>query len=78
MDEDREGLVLMLLEEGSTGHAIQMYREETGVDLEHAKHAVAELSRKHGIVSRPRGWMPLILIGPAGLVGAMVAFQALL
>ncbi len=74
MDEDREGLVLMLLKEGSTGHAVQMYREETGTNLEHAKCAVAELSRQHGIAAKPSGWMPLILIGLAGLLGAMVAF----
>jgi hypothetical protein len=74
MDEDREGLVLMLLEEGSTGHAIEMYREETGVDLEHAKRAVAELARQHGIEGRRTRWLPLFLVGLAGLLSAMVAF----
>lgn len=64
----------MLLKEGSTSHAIHMYREETGADLERARHAVAELSRRHGIAARPRGWMPLILIGLAGLLCAMVVF----
>jgi hypothetical protein len=74
MDEDKEGLVVMLLKEGSMGHAIRLYREETGADYEKAKHAVAELSRRHGVAHRSNRLLPLLLVGLAGLLGLVVAF----
>jgi len=74
MDEDKEGLVVMLLKEGSTGHAIRLFREETGADREKARHAIAELSRRHGLPSRRNRLLPLVLIGLAGLLGLAIAF----
>lgn len=64
----------MLLNEGSMGHAIRLYSEETGADHEKAKHAVAELSRRHGISAKRNGLLPLILVGLAGLLGLAIAF----
>ena len=74
MDEEREGLVLMLLEQGSTRHAIQLYREETGADREHAQRAIAELARRHGIRPSRRNWLPMVLVWLAGLAGAALVF----
>ncbi len=74
MDEDKEGLVVMLLKEGSVGHAIRLYREETGADHEKAKHAVAELSRRHGVSARGNRLLALVLVGLAGLLGLAIAF----
>jgi len=73
-DQDREGLIILLLQEGSTRHAIELYREETGVSWEDAVNAVENLSRRHGIPIR-RSWMvPWLVAGMAALVGSALAF----
>lgn len=64
----------MLLKEGSMDHAIRLYREETGANRDEAKHAVAELSRRHGIRPRSNRLLPLLLAGLAGLLYLMIAF----
>jgi hypothetical protein len=76
MDRDREGLLLLLLQEGSTHHAVELYREETGVGPEEAKSAVKQLARQHGVQPRRSEFLPLLLAGLAGLLGAVLAFQA--
>jgi hypothetical protein len=76
MDRDREGLLLLLLREGSTRHAIELYQEETGAAPEEAKLTVKQLARQHGIRARRNGFLPLLLAGLAGLLGTILAFQA--
>lgn len=74
-DQDREGLIILLLQEGSTRHAIELYREETGASWEDAVNAVENLSRRHGIHIR-RSWMvPWLVAGMAALLGSALAFQ---
>jgi hypothetical protein len=75
MDQDREGLLLLLLKEGSTRHAVELYREETGATREEASRAVEELARRHGISRRGSRLVPILLAGLAGLLGAILAFQ---
>lgn len=76
IDRDREGLLLLLLQEGSTRHAIELYQEETGSAPEEAKLAIRQLARRHGIQTRRGGVLPFILAGLAGLLGTVLAFQA--
>jgi hypothetical protein len=75
MDRDREGLLLFLLQEGSTNHAVQLYREETGASQEEAKRAVDDVAAQHGIRVKRDRLLPLALIGAAGLLGALLAFR---
>jgi hypothetical protein len=68
VDENREALALMLLEEGSKDHAIQLYREETGAGYFDAKNRVEELADRHGMrrnqISRwAIMWLLLALLG---------------
>jgi hypothetical protein len=74
MEQDCEGLVLLLLQQGSQRQAIELYREETGVSSHEAELAVAELARQHGIRLRKYGWWPAVLGGLAGVLGAILAF----
>ena len=76
MDRDRDGLLLLLLQEGSTRHAIELYQEETGAAPEEAKRAVKQLARQHGVSVRRSGVLPFLLAGLAGLLGTVLAFQA--
>ena len=69
MEESRIGLILMLLREGSTRHAVKMYQEEAEVSLFAAERAVQELAQEHGIELRRRSLLPLALIALAGLLG---------
>lgn len=75
-DQDREGLIILLLQEGSTRHAIELYREETSVSWEDAAEAVADLSRRHGIPLRRSRLVPWLVAGLAALLGSALAFQA--
>ena len=75
-DQDREGLIILLLQEGSTRHAIELYREETGVSWEDAVEAVGNLSRRHGIPMRRNRLVPWLVAGMAALLGSALAFQA--
>ena len=52
MNENISGLILLLLREGSTKHAVELYREETGASREEARRFVAELAERHGLRSR--------------------------
>ncbi len=76
MDRDREGLLLLLLQEGSTRHAIELYQEETGSAPAEAKLAIKQLAHRHGVHLRRGGVLPFILVGLAGLLGVALAFQA--
>lgn len=76
MDQDREGLVLLLLKEGSTRHAIELYREETGVTQHEANRAVGDLARRNDISLRRNRLVPVLLAGLAGLLGTLLAFQS--
>jgi hypothetical protein len=76
MDQDREGLVLMLLKEGSMRHAVELYREETGVTQQEANRAVEQLADRHGITLRRNPLVPVLLAGLAGLLGTLLAFQS--
>jgi hypothetical protein len=75
-DQDREGLIILLLQEGSTRHAIELYREETGVSWEDAVEAVTNLSQRNGIPIRRNRLMPWLVAGMAALLGSALAYQA--
>ncbi len=68
MDDSRIGLILMLLREGSTRHAIQAFQEEAEVSFPAARESVFELARQHGIPVRRRPALPLALLALAGLL----------
>ena len=69
MEEHRIGLILMLLREGSTRHAVKVYQEEAGVSYAAAACAVHELARQHGLPVRRRSLVSLALIAIASLLG---------
>ena len=75
MAENVEGVILLLLREGSNRHAIRLYQEETGAQFTEAKQAVYALARKHGIRIRsmligPLGSLVLVVL--SGLIGTML------
>lgn len=76
MDQNNEGLVLLLLKEGSTRHAIELYREEMGVTRQEARRAIADMARRHDVPLQRSGLVPILLAGLAGLLGTLIAFQA--
>jgi hypothetical protein len=73
MEDTPEGLMLMLLREGSTDHAIELYREEMGVDRREAVRVATELCRCHGIPLRRTSLLPLLAVGVATLLTLVVA-----
>jgi hypothetical protein len=73
MDQDHEGLVLLLLREGSKRHAVELYREETGVSQREADEAVRDLAHRHGIALRRSKLLPVLLAGLAGLLGVLLS-----
>ncbi len=75
-DQDQDGLIILLLQEGSLRHAIELYHEEAGVSWEEATEAVADLARRHGIPLRRRRVVPWLVAGLAALVGSALVFQA--
>lgn len=74
-DQDREGLIVLLLQEGSTDHAIELYCEETGASWEDATAAVTELAQRHGVSLRRKRLIPWLVAGIAALLGSALAFQ---
>jgi len=74
-NQDQDGLIVLLLQEGSTRHAIELYREETGVGWEEAAESVAALAQRHGIPLRRRRVLPWLVAGIAALVGTALVFQ---
>jgi hypothetical protein len=75
-DQDREGLIILLLQEGSTRHAIELYHAETGISWEDAVVAVTNLSQRNGIPLRRTRLMSWLVAGLAALLGSALAFQA--
>ncbi len=73
MEENRIGLILMLLREGSTRHAVKVYQEEADVTFFVAQRSVHELARQHGIIVRRRALLPLALIALASLLGLVLS-----
>lgn len=66
VEDNRVGLVLMLLREGSTQQAIEVFREEAAVNFPVARQSVFALAREHGIpLRRRRIAMPLTLLAIA-------------
>jgi hypothetical protein len=74
-NQDQDGLIVLLLREGSTRHAIALYHEETGVSWEEAAEAVADLADRHGIPLRRRRVVPWLVAGLAALAGSALVFQ---
>lgn len=74
MDDTPEDLMLMLLEEGSTDHAIELYREEMDVERSEAVRVVSELSKRHGIQIRRPSLLPFLMLGGTLLFAALLAF----
>lgn len=73
MEENRIGLVLMLLREGDTSLAVSVYQEEAGVGVLAARRAVNELARQHGIRTRRRSVWALALVAFAAVVGLVLS-----
>ena len=69
MEETRIGLILMLLREGSTRHAVKVYQEEADVSYFVAQRSVFQLARQHGIEVRRHSILPYALIALASLLG---------
>lgn len=74
-DQDQDGLIILLLQEGSTRHAIALYHEEAGVSWEEAAEAVAQLADRHGIPLRRWGVVSWLVAGLAALAGSALVFQ---
>ncbi len=49
MHENIHELILMLLREGSTHHALELYREETGATREESRYFVETLAAQNGL-----------------------------
>lgn len=75
VEDNRVGLVLMLLREGSTRQAIEVFQEEAAVNFSAARQSVLALAEEHGIpLRRRRIAMPLTLLAIAlALVGWALA-----
>ncbi len=73
MEETRIGLILMLLREGSTRHAVKVYQEEANVSFSAARRHVRELALQEGIHVRRRSLLPLAIIALAGLLGIVLS-----
>ena len=73
VEESRIGLILMLLREGSTRHAVKVYQEEAEVNFFTAQREVQHLAQQHGIELRRRSLLPLALIALAGLLGIVLS-----
>ena len=73
MQENLTDLLLMLLDEGSTNDAIELYREETGTSREEACQFIHNLSRRHGVRPRSSGWLSLALLTGATLLGIFLS-----
>ncbi len=73
VEENRIGLILMLLREGSTRHAIEVYQEEAGVSFWTAKKSVRELAQQHGITIGHHFLIPLAVIALASLLGFVLS-----
>jgi hypothetical protein len=73
VEENRIGLILMLLREGSRRHAVKAFQEEADVSYFVARRAVQKMAREHGIEGRRRGLVPLALIALAGAVGLVLS-----
>jgi hypothetical protein len=65
VEDNRVGIVLMLLREGSTQQAIQVFQEEAAVNFPVARQSVFALARDHGIPLRRRSVMFLALLAIA-------------
>lgn len=68
VEDNRVGLVLMLLREGNTRQAIQVFQEEAEVNLPVARQSVFALAREHGIPVRRGSMVPLALLAVAILL----------
>jgi hypothetical protein len=73
VDDNRLGLILMLLREGNTRQAVKAYQEEANVDYEIARAEVLDLARLHETPVRHRLMLRLALLALAGLLGLMLS-----
>jgi len=74
MPENAVGVILLLLQEGSGGHAVKLYQEETGAHRIQAQQAVRDLARDHGLPTLDGGWRrlgSLLLLVLSGLLGVL-------
>lgn len=67
---------MLLLQEGSADHAIQLYCDETGAGWEDAAAAIAQLSQRHGIPTRRSRGILWLVAGMTALLGFALAFHA--
>lgn len=76
LDDDRDGLLALLLQEGNAGQAIELYCDEMGATREEARAAVRELSRRYGIPLRRPALAPWLVLIAAVVLGSALVFQA--
>jgi hypothetical protein len=73
--DDIEGLVVLLLRDGSKRDAIVLIQEETGASRAEAQRQVAELARRHGISSH--NWTAALAVTLAVVGAALIAIAAM-
>ena len=75
MDNGKEDLVVLLLEQRQVADAVKVCQEETGASPWEAKQMVRELARKHGFTDgRRREMISALLVGSAGVLGVLLGF----
>ena len=62
MKDEIEGLIALLLREGSRTDAVRLYQDETGASKDEAKRFVAEVARQNGIARGRSYWLLLALL----------------
>ncbi|MCL4203833.1 MAG: hypothetical protein KJ000_15130 [Pirellulaceae bacterium] len=72
MHDDPTELILLLLREGSTEHAIELYCEETGATREQAQHHIDHLARRAGLRSVRHRWRALALLAGGALIVSLL------
>ena len=72
MHDDPTELILLLLREGSTAHAIELYCEEAGASREQAQRHIDELARRAGLKSVRRHWCALALLAGGALIVSLL------
>jgi hypothetical protein len=73
--DDIEGLVVLLLRQGSKADAIKLIQDETGASRAEAQRQVTEVARRYGIASS--NWpaalaLTLVVLGAVLLIAAAV------
>ena len=72
MHEEPTELILLLLREGSTEHAIELYSEVTGASREQSLRHIDQLARRAGLKSVRSHWRALALLAGGALIVSLL------